>query len=440
MRSPQAIQLSITDTFSKHEKGVQLQNLSNLIDQHPQLIEAVHNDLSTPNCCATGRNGLTSESILRCLVLKQLFQYSYEALAFHLSDSQSFRAFAKIPIGISPKKSSLQGCIRMIRPETLQKMNEDFIQAGLESKNISLEQVRIDSTVVESNIAPPNDSQLLNDGIRVLSRLMAKAKDNTGIKLRFKDHRKKANSLAFAIFNAKKKDKDQLYPKLLGIAQGVIDQVDRALAKLNTQHQALKTELEHYQALLNQVIDQTTRRVIHNETVPASEKLVSLFEPHTAIIIKGRRDVQYGHKVNLSTEVGGFITYASIEDGNTSDKALYQPVLEAHQKKYDCLPTRTVADGGYASQENVKVGREMGVKGVAFNKPVGSTLTDMGLKQKTFKKLKDFRAGVEGNISELKRTFGCSKARWKQLSGFKAFVWASILSYNLRRMMLQNSI
>jgi IS5 family transposase len=161
---------------------------------------------------------------------------------------------------------------------------------------------------------------------------------------------------------------------------------------------------------------------------------VSIFEPHTDIIIKGFRDVQYGHKINLSSEKSGFITHLSIEKGNPSDKDLFIPVLDFHQSKLGQLPSAVVADGGYASQANVAKGRALGVKHVVFHKPVGISLQAMGVKSKTFTKLRHFRAGVEGNISELKRAFGAGKATWKGLEGFKAYVWSCVLSYNLMRL------
>jgi IS5 family transposase len=189
--------------------------------------------------------------------------------------------------------------------------------------------------------------------------------------------------------------------------------------------------LVHYSDLTLWVIDQTERRIIHKEKVPSSEKIVSLFEDHTDITVKGFRDVQYGHKINLSSEKNGFITYLSIEDGNPSDKDLFLPVLEFHQSILQTIPEAVVSDGGYASRKNVAEGRDIGVKRVVFHKPVGVSLQEMGVKQKTFDKLRNFRAGVEGNISELKRAFGAGKAKWKGLDGFKAFVWSAVLSYNL---------
>ncbi len=182
------------------------------------------------------------------------------------------------------------------------------------------------------------------------------------------------------------------------------------------------------------VISQTERRVIRKESVHSSEKIVSLFESHTDIIVKGFRDVQYGHKINISSEENGFITYLSIEKGNPSDTDLFIPVLDFHQSKLGRLPGSVVADGGYASQANVTEGRGLGVKRVVFHKPVGLSLRAMGVKSKTFDLLRHFRAGVEGNISELKRAFGATKATWKGLDGFKAYVWSSVLSYNLMRL------
>lgn len=117
-----------------------------------------------------------------------------------------------------------------------------------------------------------------------------------------------------------------------------------------------------------------------------------------------------------------------------SDKILYLPVLEACHEDYGQLPVATVADGGYASQANVEQARTSGVKQSVFNKPVGLSFHQMGVKRKTFEALKKFRAGTEGNISELKRAFDMAKATRKGDEGFKAYVWSSVLSYNLIRM------
>ena len=309
-----------------------------------------------------------------------------------------------------------------------------------ENNTLKLDWLRIDSTVTDSNIAIPSDSQLLNDGVRVLSRIMSQSKDKTGVKIRFTDQRKKSKSLSYRIFHAKKAEKDALYPQLLGYATLVMKQSRSAIDKVRLNAKNSENaerwidKVEHYLALLPIVIDQTQRRVYNDEDVPASQKIVSLFEPHTDIIVKGLRDVQFGHKINLATQQDGFITYCRIEEGNPADTALYMPVLNASQSDYQAVPHSAVADGCYASQANVKSARALGVKRNVFSKMVGLTLTDMGVKKKTRNRLRNFRAGVEGNISELKRAFSASKATWKGHDGFKAFVWSSVLSYNLIRL------
>ena len=270
--------------------------------------------------------------------------------------------------------------------------------------------------------------------------MMAKCKSQLGVKMRFTDQRRRSKSLAFQIFNAKAPEKQALYPKLLRCTAIVLAQVQRAINTLNaTQCQGAQMQrwidtIKHYRVLLMRVIDQTQRRVYSGETVPASEKIVSLFEEHTDVIVKGAREVLYGHKVNLATQENGFIAYLSIETGNPSDSTLYQPVLSACLKDYGSVPSTVVADGCYANHANVEAAKALGVKRAVFNKPAGLSYTDMGVKKKTFALWKNFRAGVEGNISELKRAFGAGKVTWKYKDGFEAFVWSSVLSYNLVRM------
>ena len=440
MRDIRLAQISIFENYSEHELGVRLKSLSDLLDLHPEILTLVAKDLVDESASNVGRCGLSVESIFRCLLLKQQLRISYEQLSFHLSDSMTYRSFTRLIHDSMPSRSGLQSTIRRIKPETLEAIHEILSQNWLEQGILSMEKLRIDSTVVASNIAPPSDSHLLNDGIRVLSRLLAKSKDSTGVKIRFTDQRKSSKSLSFQIFNAKKAEKERLYPDLLKRARTVLKQVDRGLQSVrlgagkSDQKEKWVLALEHYRDLMQQVIDQTQRRVIDKESVHSSEKLVSLFEPHTDIIVKGFRDVQYGHKINLSSERRGFITYLSIKEGNPSDKDLFLPVLEYHQSTLKALPNSVVADGGYASQVNVTEGRGKGIKHVVFNKRVGLTYQAMGVKQKTFDRLRHFRAGIEGNISELKRAFGASKATWKGHDGFKAFVWSAVISYNLTRL------
>ena len=329
MRETRNAQISIFEHYSNHEYGIRLRRLSEVLDEHPEILDLVAADLIDASVSAVGRTGLSAESVLRCLLLKQQRGLSYEQLAFHLSDSQTYRTFTRLPTHLSPSRSCLQSTIRSIKPLTLERAHQLLTRSLLDTGTASLDKLRIDSTVVASHIAPPSDSQLLNDGVRVISRLLAKSKTETGVKVRFTDKRKAAKSLAFRIFNAKKATKDELYPEMLKIARLVLKQADRARqqviegAALSASCQKWLDALAHYRDLTSRVIEQTERRVICGEQVPSAEKIVSLFEPHTDIIVKGFRDVQYGHKINLSSEVNGFITALTIEEGNPGDKTLF---------------------------------------------------------------------------------------------------------------------
>jgi IS5 family transposase len=437
MRETRNAQTSLFDFYAEHELGHQLRSLSELLDEHPEILMLIEQDLFVPETTCTGASGLSVESVFRCLLLKQILQVSYEKLAFHLCDSPTYRAFTRLTSEQMPSRSGLQSTIRQITPETLEKVNKVLIGDWVEHGVLSVESLRIDSTVVLSNIHDPSDSQLLNDGIRVLSRLMATCKDGLGIRLRFTDQRKRSKSLTFRIFNAKQAEKQVLYPDLLSCTGIVIKQARRAIDAVRLQSddaeaaQRWVEKVEHYLGLLLGVVDQTQRRVYNEEKVPASEKIVSLFEEHTDVIVKGDREVLYGHKINLATQENGFITYLNIEDGNPAECTLYLPVLTASDEDYSQIPINVVADGCYVSNENVKSAKELGAKRTVFNKPAGLSYNAMGVKKKTFKLWKNFRAGVEGNISELKRAFGAGKAMWKYKDGFDAFVWSSTLCYNL---------
>jgi IS5 family transposase len=440
MRETRNAQASVFDFYSEHDTGKQFRELSDVLDQHAGILRLIEQDFSKHDVASTGARGLSVESIFRCLILKLTLGLSYRKLEFALSDSPTYRSFARLRGAQSPSRSALQATVRRVSPQTLQRINQLLMSHWMDEGELSLSTLRIDSTVVDSNIAPPRDSQLLDDGVRVLSRLMSHSKTRTGVKIRFVDQRKRSKSLAFRIFHAKKAAKDALYPQLLSCVGVTLRQVNKAIDKVRCEATAAVEaqlwiqEVKHYRALLCQVIDQTQRRVFNQEKVPVSEKIVSLFEPHTDIIVKGTRDVRYGHKVNLATQGDGFITYLKIEDGNPADKILYMPVLDACHDDYVQRPVAVVADGGYASQANVTLARASGVKRAVFSKRVGLGYHQMGVKKKTFEILKNFRAGIEGNISELKRAFGMGKANWKGHDGFKAYVWSAVLSYNLIRM------
>ena len=173
------------------------------------------------------------------------------------------------------------------------------------------------------------------------------------------------------------------------------------------------------------------RRVLRGEQVPASEKIVSLFEPHADIIVKGGRDVEYGRKLNLTTGRSGLILDLVVENGNPADSERFLPMLDRHIAFYGQAPRQAAADGGYASRHNLSQAKARGVTDMAFHKKAGLRIEDMVKSRWVYRKLRNFRAGIEAVISCGKRAYGLARCTWRGLDHFKAYVWSSVVAFNL---------
>jgi len=195
--------------------------------------------------------------------------------------------------------------------------------------------------------------------------------------------------------------------------------------------QKMAEELETYTELTGQIIDQTERRVIHGESVPAPEKIVSLFEPHTDIIVKDHRDTFYGHKLCVTGGSSNLISDCVICDGNPADTTLTDQMLDRQHDLYGRYPLKVALDGGFASKENLNSAKSKHIKDVCFAKKRGIEVEEMCRSPWVYRRLRRFRAGVESGISWLKRCFGLCRCTWKGLQSFKSYVWASIVSANL---------
>jgi IS5 family transposase len=165
--------------------------------------------------------------------------------------------------------------------------------------------------------------------------------------------------------------------------------------------------------------------------VPASEKLVSLFEPHADIIVKGGRQVQYGHKLNLATGKSGLILDVVVEAGNPADAERFLPMLDRHIARAGAPPRQTAADGGYASRTNLTAAKARGVADVAFHKKCGIAVADMAKSPWVYHRLRRFRAGIEAGISCFKRAYGAARCIWRGLNHFKAYIWSAVVAHNL---------
>lgn len=192
-------------------------------------------------------------------------------------------------------------------------------------------------------------------------------------------------------------------------------------------------QVHHYQPLVERIITQSERRVLAGEQVPASEKLVSLFEEHADIILKGSRDTEYGHKLylNLTSGRSGMILDLVIEAGNPADSDRLRPMLKRHIDLYGQAPRQVAADGGFATRDNLATAKAWGVCDMAFHKKAGLRIEGMVRSKWVYRKLRNFRASIEAGISCVKPAYGLARCTWRGLDHFKAYVWSSVVAYNL---------
>jgi transposase, IS5 family len=436
MRHERTVQASIFDLFAGHEIGRELKAMSAWLDDHRELLGLVAADLRRHGLKETGRCGLPAESVLRCAVLKQHRQLSYQELAFHLEDSASFRAFARLPHAWSPKKSVLHKTISAIRAESWEQINRALLTSARQEKLESGRMVRLDSTVTAALVHEPSDSSLLWDAVRVMVRLLREAQAWVGgSALAWRDHRRAAKKRARDIQYTRGRPKRlQLYRELINITRATLAYVYHAallLAGASGLAVALwQAKVCHYRPLIEQIIAQTERRVLAGEPVPAGDKLVSLFEPHADILRKGS-EVAYGHKLNLTTGRSGLILDLVVEAGNPADSERLLPMLERHVALYGAAPRQLAADGGFASRDNLRQAKARGVCDMAFHKKGGLRIEDMVRSRWVYRKLRNFRAGIEADISCLKRAYGLARCTWRGLGHFRAYVWSAVVAYNL---------
>ena len=436
-------QLNLFTTMARNQIAKELQQISQVLDATPNVLELAYQDLVRSSRPTTGREGMTAEQVLRCAILKQYRQLTYEELAFHLEDSSSFRGFSRLEMGQYPCKSILQANIKALREETWEALHREIIGYAKQEKIESGRKVCIDATAVETDIHHPTDSTLLADGIRIITRWLAEGKELTPTpRYQFSDHRRVAKKRVLTILNTRKEPvRRSAYQDLLLYAGKVRGYAVAAIPELSA-HQALVMDelfagrvlaekLARAVGILDKVIDQTDRRVFKGEQVAASEKVVSFFEEHTDIIVKKRRETEFGHKIFLTGGSSTLILDCLIVRGNPADTEQYAPMLQRQQALYGRMPRQVSVDGGFASKGNLAFAREHEIKDAVFARKRGLSVIDMAKSAWVYKKLRNFRAGIEAGISTLKRAFGLDRCTWKGWEGFGRYVWSSIVSYNL---------
>lgn len=418
-----------------------------------QLLRLFEADLSKryPNTNQTGRNSTPVEVILRMLALKHLRGLSYRETITNVKESLILRQFCRIYFQAVPHKSTLIRWSNQIGQETLLKFNQRLTQIATELQITQGRKIRTDGTVVATNIHFPSDNSLLVDGVRVISRLLSQAKEmllpnfkNTNLGIFRNRHRtarrisRQIDSLSKTRNQSGRQRREKAYLKLIALTKASWKQAQKIKLMIENskflESGMLLQKLEIFLPRIAQVIEQTQRRIINSEKVPAAEKLVSIFESHTDIICRGKInvDVEFGHKVWLDEVDGGIISNYRILQGNPHDTQQLVPSLNQHIENFNSPPKVVTTDRGVYSQTNENYAAMLGVKQIIL--PKGGYRSKERIKherKRTFRKARHWHNGVEGRISFLKRCFGLQRCLYRGELGFCRWVGWGIIAHNL---------
>ena len=434
-----------------------LRRISDFLDAHCELSQWVQADLQRglkrPH---TGRRGLTGEQVLRCLLLWRIKNWSYRELCSRIADGYTLRQFTRVGAEPVPAADAFQRSFSRLQPDTIRWINDALIRATVGLKIEDGAQLRVDTTVVESNIHYPSDSALLWDGIRTITRLVLEHLEPclVGVAADFPDRRRRARrrmqELARMHDRRGKHERSfrRKYSDLLTVACEVTARAKRVIDHAREMAvsgpaerlliDALRQEIVHYSKLTDQVIDQTRRRIFAGETVPAEQKLYSLFEPHTDLIKRGkaRKPVEFGHKVFLAESRVGLITDYRVLRGNPPDSDQVASSLENHQRLFARAPKLYAADRGFDHPAARDLCEKIGVVELCIPQRGGKLGAVRAATQhsRRFKAGQRYRAGIEGTISMLLRGRGMRRCLFEGPIRFELLVGASVLTANLLRL------
>jgi len=414
--------------------------IDTILEQNPKLIKMFEKEITEGTTTSGfGRQDTPSvEQIVRSAIYKEMKNLTYRELEYAQEDSRICEQFVKINPLQPYSFQVLQKYISKISEGKLEQfmveLNRLAINEGLED----IQSFRQDSFVVETNIHYPTNSSLVWDCIKESERLLKYLKKEID-DFNYEKYCKQAKSLYFKInVSNKEEEKVNLFIKQLELFTKSINQVsniikkkyDYAITKKAVKHLAA---LESLLPVMEIVFKMAKRKEIFKEEVPVEEKIFSIYEQHTDIIVKGKREVEFGHKVNIGTGKSNLILTCEIVDGNPKDSELYQGTIEKLKKDYEKIPESSVTDGGYASIDNMNYSKKEGIVNIVFNKIRGS-LQNVAKNKWVEGKLKRWRSGIEAVISNLKRGFQIQRCIWKGGLHYGQKVFWSIIGYNIRVM------
>ncbi|MGH8534303.1 MAG: ISNCY family transposase [Gammaproteobacteria bacterium] len=430
-----------------------LQTLADFLDEHAELVTLVHDDLvrglKRPR---TGRDGLSGAQVLRAFVLQRVKAWDLRELRERIADGYTLRQFTTFDAHPVPKHDAFHRAFCRLTPATVRALNDAVVQAAVALGLEDGARLRVDTTVVETDVHWPTDSALLWDAVRVLTRLVKRLGEPVPSALTgFADHTRRARRRMQEIHRLstveRPRQQTRKYRDLLGVTAGVVATARAAVATARAAPlrdplaaavvTALSAEIEHFCSLAERVISQTRRRILDGEPVPVHEKIFSIFEPHTDLIKRGKvqRPVEFGHKVFLAESGRGLITDYRVLDGNPLDEGHVAPSLVQHDATFGHAPALYAGDRGFYAPANVEAVIAAGVATECVPQRGGRKTPERAAyeKSRTFKRGQRFRAGIEGRISVLLRGRGMRRCPLEGRERFEVFVGAAVLANNLLR-------
>ena len=431
-----------------------LQNISDFLDDHEEMLEAVRQDLQRGlKKPETGRQGLTPSQVLRSLILQRVKNWDYRELRERIADGFTLRQFTEFYCRPVPKHDAFNRAFNRLTPETLRTVNDLVVKAAVDLGLEDGQQLRVDTSVVQTDIHHPTDNTLLWDVVRVITRLvlyLAEAAQQRfrGFHNRTRAARRRMQEIQRLTPKERQTRQTKKYRRLIGIAEEVVNGARQVLPRTRKVRgknlvaalllSELRQEIEHYCQLGDRVIDQARRRVLEGEQVPNAEKIYSIFETHTDVIKRGKAltPVEFGHKVFLAESAQGFITQYEVLQGNPPDEQHVEASLERHQEEFGRAPKLYSGDRGFYSERNEKSCQRKGVRVVCIPQRGGKKTAKRTAYEKSpdFKEGQRFRAGIEGRISVLFRGRGMKRCLAEGPERFEVLVGAAVLANNLMRM------
>jgi IS5 family transposase len=395
-----------------------------------------------------GRSQTPAEMVLRLLLLKHVRNWSFDTLEREVRANLVYRDFTRIGMGKVPDAKTLARIAQALGGEVIAELHRRLVEIAQEEGVIQGRKLRVDTTVVETNIHYPTDSSLLGDGARVMTRTMKKIETRAGhLKRKVRDRRRSISKRVIAIATASRhkgpegeaKRKKQ-YRELLRYSRQILNDATRVIAEVEEMSTRKKKRLvglvEHLTEMagrVRQVVKQAKARVFDGITqLPG--KIVSLFEPHSEIIRKGKasKPTEFGKLVQVQEAENQIITHYDVFDQRPSDRDLFLGAVESHERVLGRVPHLATADAGYYSQAQEQAVEQKGVKWVAVpNRNTKSAERKKKEHSRWFKKAQRWRTGCEGRISVLKRRHGLSRCRYRGTEGMKRWVGLGVMADTL---------